>query len=215
MRTPTRARKTTVHTSHHTPSGACPSPSFHPSRSPNGLTRALLDQRGALQAGPMLVLSICNDWQPAQNRREYPAGLPQLQCADTHSARRGSLTTRSSHYVAGRRIKSIYSTAVFDGCGGRSTVAPGWLRAGHLAARPRAARRSPRVGAALGLLERAMPPGHAVGGCLAVGALGHARPPSAPTSPWSPPSEAPQPCPLPVPRRGSCFRRSLHGTVAS
>merc|ERR1711938_393165 len=94
------------------------------------------------------------------------------------------------------------------------------LRAGSgpatwLPARPRAARRSPRVGAALGLLERAMPPGHAVGGCLAAGALGHARPPSAPTSPVTPPSEVPQPCPLPVWRLGSPHFGVVCATVAS
>ena len=47
-----------------------------------------------------------------------------------------------------------------------------------------------------------MPPGHAVGAWLAAGALGHAWPPSARTSPVSPLSERPQPCPRP-------FRRAL------
>ena len=79
-----------------------------------------------------------------------------------------------------------------------STVALGQLPAGHLAARPRAARRSPRVGAAQGLLKSAMPPGHAVGAWLAAGALGHVGGHSAQTSPVSPPSERPQPFPLPV-----------------
>ena len=74
------------------------------------------------------------------------------------------------------------------------------LTATQLAASARAARRSPRVGAALGMPQGGVPPAHAVGGWLAAGALGHAQPPSAQTSPVSPLSEAPQPCLLPVRR---------------
>ena len=102
------------------------------------------------------------------------------------------------HYVAGRRTKEIYSAVDFDGCAAHSTVALRLLPAGHLASRPRAARRSLRTGSALGPLERAMPPGHAVGAWLAAGALGHVGGHSAETSPVIPPSERPQPFSLPV-----------------
>ena len=124
------------------------------------------------------------------------------------------LALANTTYPAGR-FSAIYSAHFFDGFKRGSTVALGLLWAAHLAARPRAARRSPRATAALGLLEGAVPPAHAVGGWLAAGALGHARAHSAQTSPVTPPSEVPQPCPLPVPRPGSCHFGGFAGTVAS
>ena len=125
------------------------------------------------------------------------------------------LPSNPQHCVSGQRTGSLYSAGFFYGCGAHSTVALGLLPAGHLASRPRAARRSPRVGAALGLLQRGTPPGHAVGAWLAAGALGHAQPHSTPTSPVTPLSEVPQPCPLPISRPGSPRFGRLCATVAS